>query len=232
MSTHAEVAPSQVYVWEFPVRLTHWVIALSIVLLAGTGIYIGNPFLTVAGEATDHFVTGTVRIIHFYAAIAFALAVVARVVWMFMGNRYARWRQFVPVEKVRRRGLLETLQFYLFLRRNPPAVAGHNPLAGAAYIVVFGLYFVEILTGLTMYAASAPVGSPFRAFAALMPIFGGLQSARFIHHVVMWLILGFVAHHIWSAIEVALVERNGTIESIVTGYKNGVPEEEVAERGD
>ena len=232
MSTHAEAAPARVYVWEFPVRLTHWTIALSIVLLAATGIYIGNPFLTVAGEARDHFVTGTIRVIHFYAAIAFALAVVARVVWMFMGNRYARWSQFIPVEKGRRKGIWETLQFYLFLRRNPPAVAGHNPLAGAAYVAVFGLYFIEILTGLTMYSASAPVGSPFRAFSVLMPIIGGLQTARFIHHVVMWLILGFVAHHIWSSIEVSLVEENGTIESIVTGYKVGVPDEEAATRGD
>ena len=232
MTTHAEAAPNRVYVWEFPVRLTHWTIALSIVLLAATGIYIGNPFLTVAGEATDHFVTGTIRVIHFYAAIAFALAVVARVAWMFMGNRYARWRQFLPIEKDRRKGILETLQFYLFLRRDPPPVAGHNPLAGAAYLVVFGLYFMEILTGLTMYAASAPVGSPFRAFSVLMPIFGGLQSARFLHHVVMWLILGFVAHHIWSSIEVSMVERNGTIESIVTGYKHGVPDEEARDRGE
>ena len=32
-----------------------------------------------------------------------------------------------------------------------------------------------------------------------IPIFGGLQMARWIHHIAMWFILGFVGHHIWSA---------------------------------
>ncbi|MDH3224457.1 MAG: Ni/Fe-hydrogenase, b-type cytochrome subunit [Gemmatimonadota bacterium] len=230
MNARAEAAPARVYVWEFPVRLTHWTIVLSVLVLAGTGIYIGGPFLTVAGEAGDHFVTGTIRVIHFYAAIAFALAVLARVIWMFMGNRYARWSQFVPVSQERRRGIVETLRFYLFLRRDPPAVAGHNPLAGATYVAVFGLYFLEILTGLTLYSASAPVGSPFGIFSAFIPIVGGLQTARYIHHITMWLLLGFVAHHVWSSIEVALVERNGIIESMVTGYKTGVPDEEAKSR--
>ena len=39
------------YVWQIPVRITHWLIALSIVVLSVTGLYIGHPFMTVAGEA-------------------------------------------------------------------------------------------------------------------------------------------------------------------------------------
>ena len=40
----------RVYVWEIPVRVTHWVIVLSILILSVTGFYIGHPFMTVAGE--------------------------------------------------------------------------------------------------------------------------------------------------------------------------------------
>ena len=61
--------------------------------------------------------------------------------------------------------------------------------------------------------------SPFRAFAFLVPLFGGPQSARWIHHVVMWLLWGFVAHHVYSAILMSQIEGNATMESIFSGYK-------------
>jgi Ni,Fe-hydrogenase I cytochrome b subunit len=35
-----------VYVWDLVVRSTHWLIALSLIVLSVTGVYIGNPFLT------------------------------------------------------------------------------------------------------------------------------------------------------------------------------------------
>ena len=34
--------------------------------------------------------------------------------------------------------------------------------------------------------------------------------ARWIHHVVMWLLLGFTVHHVYSAVLVAIIEKNGT----------------------
>jgi Ni/Fe-hydrogenase 1 B-type cytochrome subunit len=214
----------RVYVWQWPVRLTHWVIALSIAVLSVTGIYIGRPFLVVSGEARFHFVMGTIKVIHFYAAIAFTLAVVSRVIWMFVGNTYARWDKFIPVGR-RRRGIVGTVKFYLFALRKPPGFVGHNPLAGMVYTIVFFLYGTMIATGLAMYSASARVDSPFRFFQFLVPLCGGLQSAHWIHHVVMWLILGFAVHHVYSAIYMSQVEANATVESIFSGYKFVPPED-------
>ena len=34
------------YVWEWPIRITHWLNALCVLLLSVTGLYIGSPFLT------------------------------------------------------------------------------------------------------------------------------------------------------------------------------------------
>ena len=107
----------RVYVWVVPVRLTHWLIVASIAVLAVTGIYIGNPFITVEGEATRHFVMGTVKSVHFTAAMVFIVSVFARVLWMFAGNPYARWHQFLPLTRRRIAGLWNTLSFYLFVRR-------------------------------------------------------------------------------------------------------------------
>jgi Ni/Fe-hydrogenase 1 B-type cytochrome subunit len=217
---------ARVYVWEWPVRITHWLIVASILTLSATGIYIGRPFVT------SHSTTlmATVKEIHGYAAIVFTLAVVSRVAWMFVGNTYSRWYNFLPVHRHRRKGLVGTFEFYVFLLRKPPGYVGHNPLAGMIYVLVFLLYFVMIATGFSLYSTGAPADSPMRIFQFLVPLFGGVQSARWIHHVVMWLLLGFAVHHVYSSILMSQVEANATTESIISGYKF-VPREDVTEPG-
>jgi Ni/Fe-hydrogenase 1 B-type cytochrome subunit len=209
----------RVYVWELPVRLTHWLIALSIFVLAFTGFYIGHPFIVVTGEARFHFVMGTVKAIHFYTAAVFIAAVLARILWMFLGNEWARWSQLVPVTRERWVGIWRTLTFYLFLRHESPRAVGHNALAGLTYVAVFALYLIMIATGLALYSANAAIGSPGSAFGFLVPVFGGFQTARWIHHVCMWLLLGFFVHHLASAVMMSMTERSGIVESIFTGVK-------------
>jgi len=235
MSTAAppEATPHEivrVYVWQWPVRITHWLIALSILVLSATGIYMGHPFLTVSGPAGPRFVRGTVRLIHSYAAIVFTLAVLSRIAWMFLGNNYARWDKFIPVARKRRQGLGSTLRFYLFALRKPPGFIGHNPLAGLTYVAVFALYLVAIATGFALYSASASAGSPLKPFVFLGPLLGGLETARWIHHVVMWLLLGFAVHHVYSSVLMSTIEANATVESIVSGYKF-VPREDLVYSG-
>jgi Ni/Fe-hydrogenase 1 B-type cytochrome subunit len=207
----------RVYVWDLVVRLSHRVIMLAIFILAITGIYIGRPYLVPAGPANEQFVMATMKTVHFYAAIIFALTVATRIAWMFVGSYYARWHQFVPVGARRRRDVFNMLKFYLFLSKKPPLNVGHNPLAGSTYLLVFGLYLLMILTGFALYSVSAT--GYMQMWEFLIPIFGGVQMARWIHHVAMWFILGFFAHHIWSAILVSRVEGMGLIDSMFSGYK-------------
>jgi Ni/Fe-hydrogenase 1 B-type cytochrome subunit len=207
------------YVWEWPVRLAHWLVVFSLAVLVPTGLYMGHPYLASPGPSEGRFVMGTVKVVHFYAAIVFTLAVLARIFWMFLGNRYASWKEFIPVAGERRRGILSMLSFYLFVRRDPPTFIGHNPLAGATYSLVFLVYLLMSATGFALYSVSAPVDSHMRAFHVLLPYFGGAQGARWIHHVGMWLLLGFAVHHVYSAVMMAMVEKKGTLESIFSGYK-------------
>lgn len=216
----------RVYVWEVPVRITHWLIVFAIVALSATGLYIGTPFVTVPGPAGQHFVMGWAKVLHAYAAYVFIGAVLVRLIWMFTGNKYAHWDKFIPVYHQRRRGLWPTLRFYLLALRKPPGFVGHNPLAGATYTLVFGLYFLAILTGLLLRGAGADVGSALRWLDPLVPVFGGLQTVRWIHHVVMWLLLGFGVHHVYSGVLMSAIEANATMESIFSGYKF-VPREDL-----
>jgi len=209
----------RVYVWEAPVRITHWLIFFSILALSVTGFLIGRPVINPAGEARMHHVMATVKIVHFYSGIVFTTSILARLIWMLTGNVYSRWHQFVPVDARRRRGVLGTLRFYTFIDRNAPPFVGHNPVAGLSYTAIFGLYFLVTATGFALYSVGAPVGSPFRKLQWLIPLFGGLPWARWIHHAIMWLLLGFAVHHVYSALLMSHVEKNACLESIFSGYK-------------
>ena len=212
----------RVYVWDLVVRLSHWLIMLALLLLAVTGIYLGRPFYIPSGPESQQMVMMNMKVVHFYAAIVFTLTVFVRVGWMFVGSHYARWDQFFPIGARRRAHVLHMGLFYSFLRKHPPMNVGHNPLAGLTYIAVFGLYFLEIFTGLALYSVDAGLayGGYMREIGGwFLPLFGGPQTARWIHHLGMWFLLGFFAHHIWSAMLVSRVEGMGLIDSMVSGYK-------------
>jgi Ni,Fe-hydrogenase I cytochrome b subunit len=100
----------------------------------------------------------------------FTAAVLLRLYWMFAGNAYARWSEFIPVSRRRFRSLWNSLLFYSFLRREPEHYPRHNALAAGSYAMIFGV-FLLIVTGLVLYASDAPIGSPLRWFAALAPWF-------------------------------------------------------------
>ena len=209
----------RVYVWQWPVRMTHWCTAYAILLLAVTGLYIGHPFLVVTGPAGQHFVMGWAKTIHSYAAIVFALSVLSRVAWMFLGNSYARWDKFLPVRRRRWHGLVGALRYYFFQLRQPPGFVGHNPLAGFTYLFVFLMFLVMITTGLALYSAEAIPGAYMKSFQFLIPIYGGLQLARFIHHLVMWVLILFVVLHVYANALTSALEENGEVDSIFSGYK-------------
>ena len=96
--------------------------------------------------------------------------------------------------------------------------------------MVYVFFVIQILTGLAMYGASAAYDSPFRMFAGLLPLIGGLQTAHYVHHVVMWFIWMFFVHHVYSAIAMSQIEGTGTMESIFSGWKF-VPREDLVYSG-
>jgi Ni/Fe-hydrogenase 1 B-type cytochrome subunit len=209
----------RVYVWEMPVRLTHWIVFFAILILSVTGYYIGHPFISVPDPAKDHFVMGTMRAIHLYTAIVFSLAVLVRIYWLFVGNKYARLLQLIPLSRERWANIWDSALFFLFVRHRPAPYAGHDAFAGAAYAGFFLFYLILIGTGLALYTVIAAPSSPFQIFDFLVPLFGGLQIARLIHHVCMWLVLILAIVHIYSCFLWSIVENAGELDSIFSGYK-------------
>ena len=223
----------RVYVWDLVVRNTHWVIALSMAVLVVTGLYIAHPLGFPAGSGGRDSLMPSMQVVHFYAATFFTLAVLIRLVWFFVSPvRYARWKQFIPVQRYRRRELLDAIKFYSFFRARPPDVIGHNPLAGLSYAGVFILYLVMISSGLALYSADASPGALLKSFQFLVPIYGGLESARFIHHLVMWVLILFAVLHLYANALTSALEANGEVDSIFAGYKFVHPEDVAKELAD
>lgn len=205
------------YVWEVPVRATHWVNFLAIITLSVTGIFIGSP-KTLALN-TSQYAMGWVRFVHFVAAYAFAISVMGRVYWSFVGNKYASWQEFFPIVTAEgRRRMLDTFRYYTFMSKKAPHTVGHNALAGAAYSVVFLLYLVMMLTGFALYSERAPHSIMHMAFGWLLTLFSN-QDIRLTHHMIMWFLIAFAIHHVYSAWLMDVKERGGVMSSIFGGYK-------------
>ncbi|ETC14707.1 hypothetical protein CFSAN001697_12165 [Salmonella enterica subsp. enterica serovar Cerro str. CFSAN001697] len=81
-----EITSQGYYIYEAPVRLWHWITALSIVVLAVTGYFIGRPLPSIQGEATFMFWMGWIRLIHFTTAYIFTVALLFRIYWACVGN--------------------------------------------------------------------------------------------------------------------------------------------------
>jgi Ni/Fe-hydrogenase 1 B-type cytochrome subunit len=89
-SEEQEMSHSQsiksVYVYEAPVRLWHWVNALSITVLCLTGYFIGSPLPSMPGEASDHFLMGYIRFVHFSAGYILAIGLLGRTYWALVAT--------------------------------------------------------------------------------------------------------------------------------------------------
>ncbi len=208
------------YVWEIPVRLTHWVNVAAIVVLSFTGYYIGNPWILVSSrEWYGPYFMGWMRYTHFITAFIFIASLALRTYWAFVGNEWASWRGLFPfLTKEGRTALRNALKYYLFLRREPPEVIGHNALAGLTYALIVTLYFLQVATGIALLGEVNTDGFWFKISGWVFSLISN-QTLRLVHHLIMWLLIAFALHHVYSAFLVDAEEGNGLLSSIFTGFK-------------
>jgi len=207
------------YVWQWPIRIWHWVNAVCVTVLFFTGLYISWPLLAPAGEAYRNSVMGTVRLVHFSVAYIFLLNFIWRIYWFWMGNNYARsgfpfvwrWRWW--------KDLFRQTFDYLKLGRGHVHL-GHNSLGGLSYtIFVIFMGWAQILTGLALYSEVNPGGFWDTSVGWLIPLLGGSFQVHMWHHLFAWGFLVFAIVHIYIVFYDGLQYRNGLVTSIVSGEK-------------
>lgn len=121
----------KILVWDWPVRLGHW-------LMVG-----GFCLAWLTGDSE------TFRLVHVAAGATVLAVATFRLPWGFIGTRYARFVDFV-------RGPT-AVKNYLnsLLKLEPTPHVGHNPAGGWAIVLLLGL---GILTGLAGWAIYNDIG--------------------------------------------------------------------------
>ena len=206
----------RIYIWEFPVRWSHWLVAVSIVVLSVTGYYISNPFIH--ATSSKQYIMGWMRLIHLIAAAVFNCDLILRFYWFFAGNKHSSIGALFPLSRERRKEFSEMFRFYFFMRSPSVRPAGHDALFSWIYLIVFILYITQTFTGFALLSLSNKF--------FIYDIFGGwllsvfsIQGIRLYHHMVMWVLIAFVIVHIYGVWRIDKYQKDGTISSIFTGYK-------------
>lgn len=222
MATKAHNQPA-VYVYEAPLRIWHWINALSIMVLCITGYFIASPLPTVPGEASENFVMGYIRFAHFSAAYIFVIGFLGRIYWVFAGNEHAREVFFPPIfSREFWNGVVHEARWYLMIEKEPRKYTGHNPMAVIFMhvMLVWGSIFMMV-TGLALYGEGAGYDSwQYTLFSSwVIPLFGQSQDVHTFHHLMMWVIIIFVMMHIYVAIREDIMSRQSLVSTMISGWR-------------
>lgn len=118
---------NRILVWDWPVRIGHWLLAGAFVL----------AWLTGDSE--------TWRLVHVWAGGAVVGVVLFRLLWGLMGTRYARFASFV-----RGPGAVKAYLLGLF-RHTRVEQPGHNPAGGWAIVALLALGLLSGVSGWLIY---------------------------------------------------------------------------------
>lgn len=175
---------SRILVWDIPTRIFHWLLVLCFVM----------AYLTSESERWQLW--------HVTAGYTLGALLAFRLIWGFVGSRYARFSQFVRGPKC--------VLIYLrsLLSRKPDHYTGHNP-AGAWAII--GILVLGLLTVLTGWAS-------FNDYGDWM---GEL------HEGVVNGLLFIIAIHIIGVLVSSLLHRENLMRAMVNGYKRGATVEAI-----
>lgn len=129
-------------VWDRPTRLFHWINFSCIV-----GLLIFGLLMLYKKELgiTSMEAKISLKTVHVIIGYVFVLNLLFRIVWGFIGNRYARWSAILPG-----RGFRQALRDYRasLSTGSPLQYLGHNPLGRLAIATMFLLMLVMAVTGL------------------------------------------------------------------------------------
>ncbi len=178
-------------VWDLPVRLTHWLLVVSVV-----GSYVTHRL----GTSAFRF--------HRWCGYTTLVLVTVRCIWGFVGPRHARFTSFVCTPG--------TVLGYLGeqLRGRASAFAGHNPAGGWMVLLLLVLLLGQALTGLFANDTIADTGP-------LYGLVTNHTSDRLTHwhHRLFAALLIAVALHVIAVAAYLLARKTNLVTPMLTGRK-------------
>jgi cytochrome b len=176
----------RILVWDLPTRVFHWGLAASFF----------GALLTAESERQ--------RDLHVLFGYTVVGLIAFRVLWAFVGTRYARLRAIAYGPASLRRYAAS------LLRGRPERYVGHNPPGALAIPALLGLC---LLTAASGYAVYEELGGEW------------LEEA---HEVLAFTTLALVGVHVLGVVASSVLHRENLVRSMVTGTKRGRTEEAIA----
>jgi cytochrome b len=175
----------RILVWDLPLRIFHWALAASVF----------GALVTAESER--------LRDVHVMLGYT-ALGLVAfRIVWGFVGTRYARFAAFLHGPAALRSYVAS------LLNGRPERHVGHNPPGALAIPVLLSL---TAATGLSGWAVFEEVGGEW------------LEEA---HEALAFTLLAAIAVHVVGVVASSFLHRENLVLSMITGRKHGAPGEAI-----
>jgi len=213
----AAIAPRHHWI----VRLTHWVNALAVTIMIGSGLRIFNSYPAFArkGESFCCYPFAGRKIpevLTFGGWLAGARHWHFAAMWLLMANGllylgfiylHGEWRDLVPRRGVARDSL-EMVKFYLTLRPVHPHQGKHNALQRTAYFAMPWMGAAAVISGLAIWK---PV-----QFAPLTHLLGGFVWSRYWHFLAMLALVVLALGHVFMVFAVDPY----ALRAIVTGGYN------------
>jgi cytochrome b len=184
-------ARKAVAVWDWPVRIVHWLLVVLV------------TFSWVTSE-----VGGNAMTYHMWSGYTILTLVVFRILWGWVGSRHARFASFVrgPGEVIRYAKGLAGGRSSRFL--------GHNPLGGWSVVLMLLSMTVQATTGLFAnddVMTEGPLASRVSAETS--------QLLTAIHGYNFYVLLTLIALHLIAVLFYLLVKRENLIGPMFTGRK-------------
>lgn len=210
--------------YSFSLRITHWVRFFCIAALTVTGFYLAYVFVA-PGQSGEPilFLNAKMRMWHLvFGFVLIGVTIFKFYIFLFDKKRVARLEIISFLDFMSPKVWIAQIKYYLFLGEHPKVRGVYNPIQFMAYLALYVLLAVLILSGLVLYVHVYHDGLGgflyefMRFFEKLM---GGLANVRQVHHVAMWGVLIFIPAHIYMIIFNSIKSKEGAIDSIFSGYR-------------
>jgi len=231
------------FVWDAGTRWFHWINLLCMLGLIAVGAAILND--EAIGMTNDGKIL--LKTVHVWIGYIFALNLLWRLVWAFIGGPHARWRAILPGG----RGYMNEVRAYVaeFSAGRPRQYLGHNPLGRIAVTLLLLLLLLQAITGLVLAGTDLfypPIGAwiadriaaPGVDPATLVPYakemydtvaYDAMRAFRkpfiTIHYYGFFALLFFAVIHVLAVVLTELREGGNLVSAMISGRKvlNGPP---------
>lgn len=233
-------------VWDRPTRLFHWInviLVLSLLIVGGMMMFRSELGITELSGKIG------LKTLHVLIGYGFAINLLIRLIWGFVGNKYARFNHMFP--NANSKNELQTYQAEVASGKNPQYL-GHNPKGKFAVLAIMLLLVTIMSTGLIRAGTDIyypPLGSSVQRYLAapniepssLKPYDAtGVDAdkanaikpmkgiAGTVHVYAVYLLMLLIVLHVFAVVYTEVKRQPGIISAMFSGKKliQGQPKDE------